>query len=87
MSPSELEVFDSLPDTVTIYRGAVPQLWRGFSWSLKRAVAEFFAKRTSGFVFTAEVPRSAILAHYDERNEAEVLVDLNALPRRAKFAR
>lgn len=87
MNESELEVFDALPDTVTIYRGAAPERWRGFSWSLERSVAGFFSKRTSGYVFTADVPRAAILAYYDERSEAEVLVELDALPKKAKISR
>ncbi len=87
MNESELEVFDALPDTVTIYRGAVPERWRGFSWSLERPVAERFSKRTSGYVFTADVPRAALIAYYDERSEAEVLVELDALPKKAKISR
>lgn len=87
MNESELEVFDALPDTVTIYRGAAPERWRGFSWSLKRPIAEFFSKRSSGYVFTADVPRAALIAYYDERSEAEVLVELDALLKKAKISR
>jgi hypothetical protein len=72
----ELSVFDSLPDTVTAYRGAQEPAKRGMSWSLDIKMAEFFAKRTHGSVWRVEVPRSAVLAYFADRAEAELVIQV-----------
>jgi hypothetical protein len=72
----ELAVFANLPETVTAYRGAQETAKRGLSWSLNITTAEFFAKRTSGQVWRALVPRSAVLAYFAGRDESELVIDL-----------
>jgi hypothetical protein len=54
------------------------QAVRGYSWTLNRNVACWFAIRFaeengSALVLTAEVPRKQIMFHSDERSEAEVV--------------
>lgn len=80
MNDAELAVFDALPEVVTLYRSARPKQRQGLSWTLERSVAEFFAKRSGGDVYTIRVPRSAVLAYYANRQEVEVLVNLSEYP-------
>lgn len=80
MSADELRVFDALPDVVTVHRGTTSEQLLGLSWTLEQSVAEFFARRYGGLTYTVQVPKEAVLAYYAEYNEAEVLIDLEALP-------
>lgn len=79
MNTAELAVFDDLPATVKLYRGARAEQMRGLSWTLERKVAAFFAERVGGVVHTVQLPREALLVYYDRRKESEALVDLDAL--------
>lgn len=82
-SKEDFATLESLPDQVTIYRGAggeVEEAATGTSWSLSREVAEWFAARQEGrpgFVLQAEVDREDILAliQQDGREENEVIID------------
>lgn len=84
MNDDELAVFDALPKVVTLYRAARYEQRYGLSWTLERLVAESivrksFAPWTGGNIYTTQVPRSAIMAYYGERSEAEALVDVDVL--------
>jgi len=84
MNPSDLETFDALPNSCTIYRSVSRREERsdefGISWSLSRTVAEFFAfnyvRRTRSETMSIKeitVPRQEIVAYFDRRAEREVI--------------
>lgn len=78
MYESERCFYNSLPDEVVIYRGAKSKEGAsGTSWSVDVDIAHKFARRfsTNGFVFKAKVKKSDILAYFDRREEAEVIVN------------
>lgn len=82
MDTEEMEIYNSLPDTVTIYRGVTnfnKKNKKALSWSLDREVAVWFANRFetgTGRVWTMRVPKERILCYFDGREEKEVIVDL-----------
>ncbi len=67
MDKSDLKVFNSLPDTVTVYRGYLPNKNKhGLSYSLSKERAEWFAKRwhkTGKVVTPASAERKNICIH------------------------
>jgi hypothetical protein len=82
MSAPDRRVYDALPKFVTIYRGCESEDYVcGYSWTLDRERAEWFARRFSsgGVVAKAEVHKSVILAYFSERNESEIVVDVDFL--------
>jgi hypothetical protein len=84
MPPEDKAFFESLPETVTIYRGIhrPPNRHIGISWTTDRQKAEWFAHRfASGekkpVLLTGRVRKRKIIACFTDRNESEVL----ALPK------
>ncbi len=80
MTAEDIELKNSLPDTVTIYRGLTEKNAKkiqALSWTLEERVAEWFAQRYSpyGKVYQAEIDKEDILAVFTGRNESEVIVD------------
>ncbi|SEO30589.1 hypothetical protein SAMN04490248_103256 [Salinihabitans flavidus] len=83
ISPEDRETFDALSDTLTVYRGFQ---WSedgdgceecGWSWSLSKETAEWFARRWPGgipAVATVTVPKSAVLAYFNDRKEQEIVL-------------
>ena len=71
------EWVDDLPDgEFRIYRGGTPN---GFSWSLDKGIAEWFATRFKSIgivdkVYTMLVTKAEVLWYTDERNEQEVVL-------------
>lgn len=70
---------DTLPETVTIYRGegnkSTP-VEKALSWTLSKEVAFFFACKnsdTGASIYMAQIKREAILDYLDDRNEEEIL--------------
>lgn len=83
MGAKDLRVYETLPDIVTAYRGCFDEYdSMAYSWTLDREVAEWFAKRKrwkgNPIVAKVEVPKSFVLAYFDGRREAEVVLDYNA---------
>lgn len=81
MAPSDREVYDALPEVVTVHRGIGPEgTADGLSWTLSHEKAVWFAQRfasttsTSGEVVTREVAKERITAYLDRRSEQEVIV-------------
>lgn len=91
--PKDRRYLASLPDRVTVYKGIhVPEevelkdrdtleeiASTGWSWTLSRATAKFFARRlvadgNRGWVVEQEVDKSRIRAYLTSRNEAETLI-------------
>jgi len=73
--------FDSLPETVIIYRGASPDRRLGMAWTTDILVAKDFAighrnvAVEGGLVYRAEIPKSAILTVVVDREESEIIID------------
>jgi len=79
MDESEIELLNSLPELVTIYRGCVKGLNEdGLSWTLDKAKAEFFANRfgREGIILEREIPKSDIIAVLTGRGESEVICEV-----------
>lgn len=80
MDDEERAKLASLPEKVTIYRGFKhSESMSGFSWTLRRTRAMWFANRwkrndDEPKVATGTVHRDDILAYYSGRNEDEVVV-------------
>lgn len=70
---------ETLPSgELVVFRGVrTPRHRLGISWTLKPETAEFFATRygRSGVVYRARIASSDVLAYFNERAEAEVIVD------------
>lgn len=84
MEEDELEVYNSLPDTVTVYRGVTSynnKKLKVLSWTTNPEVAKWFANRyqQKGQVYTATISKKHIFAYFGGRNEAEVIVDPSKL--------
>jgi len=76
--------FDTLPETIEVFRGCSRQRVRGVSWTTDPTVAEGFAKDQGIEVLTpvvvaARIPKSAVMGAYTVREEDELLVDPSAL--------
>lgn len=76
---------DELPETVTLYRGAIPDHKMGMSWTDDPKVAHWFAHRFDGMrggkvgtVYTYTFTRDEILARFESGRpgEHEWVVDL-----------
>lgn len=86
MSEEEQKFLVGLPDEIEIYRGYNAQADEephggldGFSWTLDRQKAEWFAERFSShrgqaFVATALVSKEDVIAYFNDRNESEIIV-------------
>ncbi len=83
MTAEEHKVYSELPENVTIFRGIQKGgKKKAMSWSLSRETAEWFANRFNcekGKVLEETVPKEAILAYFNRRNEKEVIVDYRYL--------
>jgi hypothetical protein len=79
MDESEVQLLNSLPELVTIYRGCVKGLNEdGLSWTLNKSKAEFFANRfgKEGIILEREIPKSDIIAVLTGRGESEVICEV-----------
>ena len=93
MTRSERRTLAALPPVVAVYRGCIRGLnERGWSWTLKRHVADDFAllansprmKSYGGvsgvpIVVMCRVSRAKILSYFGEREEEEVVIDPRTL--------
>ncbi len=80
MTAEEYKQYMFLPQTLTIYRGVTSHNSRNIkalSWTLDRDKAEWFAHRfgDDGTVYEAEIDKKHVLAFFESRNEAEVVVN------------
>ena len=81
MTKYERRVVASLPNPITIYRGCGFDNENGWSWTISRSQAEWFAKRFSvlgnrfsGQVLTGKCKRSSIIAYFASRREREIVI-------------
>ena len=80
MTAEEKQIFDELPTVVTVYRGVTSynaENIKALSWTLDKEVADWFSKRfdEAGIVYQANIHKNHILAYFEGRNEAEIIVD------------
>ena len=79
MQEEDYRVYESLPDVFNIYRGvAVGRNPQGLSWTQNLETAKWFANRFNtetkkGYVQTAMVSKSKVLAYFNTRNEDEIV--------------
>lgn len=79
MNSDDYAVYQSLPDTITVYRGVVgtaEDSYLGLSWSLNQETAEWFAKRFGhrGYVYEGQIDKKYVYAYFSGRNESEVVM-------------
>ncbi|MAG24752.1 hypothetical protein CMI47_04145 [Candidatus Pacearchaeota archaeon] len=86
MSDEELRAFKELPDKLTVYRGISEsshedmERRNGYSWTLSRETAKFFANRfkregESAVILVGEIDKACIKAYLQGRGEEEVIID------------
>lgn len=81
MSEEERVFFDELPETLTIYRGFAFTNRVGWSWTLDREKAVWFAERFAdelgGFpqVVNGTVSKQDAIAYFERREEKEILAN------------
>ncbi|MBO5021145.1 MAG: hypothetical protein J6D52_10820 [Clostridia bacterium] len=84
MTPEERKQLDELDDVVTVYRGVTSynaDNVLALSWTLEYDTANCFAHRfdEDGTVYQAQINKKDILALFNGRNEAEVIVNPHCL--------
>lgn len=83
MSESELETYEDLNDTITIYRGVSSKQKKhvdALSWTTSFGKAKWFAERwDKGVVYAATINKEDVFAYFDRKNEDEVVVDYGKL--------
>lgn len=79
MTDEDYKIYQTLPDEITVYRGvAVRRNPNGLSWTPNLKTAQWFANRFNtetkkGYVQTAKVSKSKVLAYFNTRNEDEIV--------------
>lgn len=85
MHDDELVELAELPDVIKVFQGHTTERNDGWSWTTQRHTAEWFARRFADLeqdsprVSVGVVRKSAVLAYFTRRSEAEVLVDPEAV--------
>ena len=82
MNDKEKKIFDSLPETITVYRGIQKDATtNALSWTLDKNVAKWFANRfnNNGRVVKATINKKYVLAYINGRGEKEVVLDYKKL--------
>lgn len=71
------EAYNRLPDRLTVYRAGIDD--GGWSWTLNREVAEFFAHRFGGneAIYKGVTEKEYVFGYLTSRQEEEVLVQRN----------
>lgn len=79
MDEEELQVFQDLPERITVYRGTTSvnsKDLKVFSWTLSRERAEWYSRRfedTVQKVFQAEIPKEGALTYFS--GDEEIIVN------------
>ena len=89
MEDEDLEYYNNLPETLTLYRGvSVGRVDKGLSWTDSKEKAEWFQHRfenwdtdngKKGHLLTVTCPKKYALAYFNTRNEQEVVLDVMAV--------
>ena len=85
MDEEDYKVWESLPDTVTLYRGvSVGRERYGLSWTRSREKAEWFMHRFEngdrrGTLLEVTVPKNLCLCYFNSRGEDEIVLDIRVV--------
>lgn len=87
MSKEDYAYYKKLPQVVTIYRGVSQHgTYHGMSWTDDKEKAEWFRNRFNGYaedaptyLLTANISKDDILAYFNDRDEHELVVDIEAI--------
>ena len=82
MNQEEQLVFDSLPETITVYRGIQKDATtNALSWTLDKNVAKWFANRfnNNGTVVEATINKKYVFAYLNGRSEKEIVLNYKKL--------
>ena len=83
MDDEEQKYFNSLPETITIYRGfnGYKGKIKRFSWTGDFKTANFFAKRwgDTDYLYKAKIKKKDVYFYTNDRNEKEFVVNPNKL--------
>lgn len=87
MNEDDYEVYKQLPDELIIYRGLGilnANNIKALSWTLDIEKAKWFANKFdfgkgAGKVYRAKIKKKYVYAYYNDRHEAEVIVDYHRL--------
>jgi len=77
MGAANRKKFNAMPELLTIYRGfSLEGAEFGWSWTLDRKMAEWFARRYTGKpkVATLTISKGAVLAYIGQRKESEIVI-------------
>lgn len=81
MVDTEREALCSLPDTISVFRGAGARNSAGYSWTLSKDRAEWFAANrlaeSEAFCFSGRCSKMDVIALLLERQEQEIIIDPN----------
>lgn len=80
MSDKEIQMFENLPEKVTVYRGFnCDKYYKALSWTTDKEIADRFSKRfnSKGIIFRALIDKKYIYGFFAD--ELEVIVDYNKL--------
>lgn len=83
MDKSYRETLESLPENVEIWRGCYEGNLLGWSWTLDKDTAQFFADRFipdgKPIISKTLIQKKYLIAFFDSRNEKEVVLDPSVL--------
>lgn len=84
MDEDDQKAFEKLPTTVKVFRGynwpVLNPVELGYSWTMDRTIAEFFAKRylienfQKAQIATGTASKKDLIAHFNTRGESEIVV-------------
>ena len=77
MDKDEYEIYESLPETFTVYRGVTPgRNPDGMSWTRDLSKADWFSRRFGeGYVLEGVANKKDVLAFFSRRGEEEVVIE------------
>ena len=77
MDEDEYEIYESLPETFTVYRGVTPgRNPDGMSWTRDLGKADWFSRRYGeGYVLEGVANKKDVLAFFSRRGEEEVVIE------------
>ncbi len=75
MTAEERKFLNELPDEIIVYRGAGKENRKGYSWTIDKEMAKWFATRLRkvGELLTGRIQKSNIIAYISARNEDEII--------------
>ena len=87
MHDDEYEIYESLPETFTVYRGVTPgRNPDGMSWTREYDKAEWFSNRFGeGYVLEGVANKKDVLAFFSRRGEEEVVIEAKKVESKRKL--